>query len=149
MSPFPTPGAGPFWRSVLVFSFFLALAAGFTQPLIVDLTGTMLAGSDPLVSLWTVDWLSRHLLSSDMFEGNIFHPFPNGVLYTDISLGTAVLVTPLRLFVRDPVPAYNLAVLLAFAFGGWSFAVLAVPMPACSRGCSRLSARIRCTTCIT
>ena len=33
-------------------------------------------------------------------------------------------MAPLRLFVHDPVPLYNVAVLLALAFGGWAFALL-------------------------
>jgi hypothetical protein len=106
------------------FLFFLALAAVFTRPLLRDPFGSMPAGPDPLIDLWTVDWISGHLLSRELFGGNIFHPFPGAVLYSDLSLGTAVLVAPLRLALRDPVPLYNAAVLLALAFGGWAWALL-------------------------
>ena len=111
-------------RSLLAFLFYLALAAVFTRPLVRDLTGTMPVGPDPLIDLWTVDWISGHLLSRDLFGGNIFHPFEGAVLHSDLSLGTAVLVAPLRAFVHDPVPLYNVALLVALAFSGWAFAEL-------------------------
>jgi hypothetical protein len=117
---------GGFCRaSTASFLFFLALAAVFTRPLLRDPFGSMLAGPDPLIDLWTVNWVSGHLFSRELFGGNIFHPFPGAVLYSDLSLGTAVLVAPLRLVLRDPVPLYSAAVLLALAFGGWAWALLA------------------------
>ena len=106
------------------FLFFLALAAVFTRPLLRNPFGNMSAGPDPLIDLWTVNWVSGHLFSRELFGGNIFHPFPGAVLYSDLSLGTAVLVAPLRLVLRDPVPLYNAAVLLSLAFGGWAWALL-------------------------
>jgi hypothetical protein len=123
----------PSWRATLraflreagVFLFFLGLAAFATRPLASDLGGQTLAGPDPLIDLWTVNWLSGHLLQpSRIFEGNIFHPAPHAAVYSDLSLGTAVLLGPLRAAVSDPVPLYNVGVLLALAFGGWSFSRL-------------------------
>jgi hypothetical protein len=111
-------------RSLLSFLFFLALAAAYTRPLCLDLGGSLPVGPDPLIDLWTVNWISAHLFSGEIFQGNIFHPFQGSVLHSDLSLGTAVLVAPLRLLVRDPVPLYNLALLLALAFSGWAFAEL-------------------------
>jgi hypothetical protein len=93
-----------------VAAFFLALAVLATRPLALDLFGRSLPGPDPLIDLWTVHWLSGHALEpSRLFEGNIFHPLPHAALYSDLSLGTAVLVVPLRLFVEEPVLLYNLA----------------------------------------
>jgi hypothetical protein len=116
--------SGTVAREVLCFTFFLALALLATRPLGRDLLGQMPAGSDPLIDLWTVHWISGHLFSPDLFGGNVFHPFPGAVLYSDLSLGTAVLVAPLRPVLRDPVAIYNAGLLLALAFGGWAFALL-------------------------
>lgn len=106
--------------------FFLLLALVATRPLATDLGGRTLAGPDPLIDLWTVHWLTGHATAPrELFGGNIFHPDPNAVLYSDLSMGTAVLLLPFRLFVRDPVRLYNLGVLLALAFAGWAFQLLA------------------------
>lgn len=112
-------------REAAVALFFLALAVVATRPLAFDLRGQTLAGPDPIIDLWTVHWLTSHALApSQLFEGNVFHPFRHAALHSDLSLGTAVLLLPLRPFVRDPVPLYNLGVLVALAFGGWSFCAL-------------------------
>jgi hypothetical protein len=93
---------------------------------VADLGGSMLAGPDPLIDMWTVHWLSGHVLTpGELFGGNIFHPARHAVLYSDLSAGTAVLLVPLRLFIEDPVPLHNAAVLIALAFSGWAFHALA------------------------
>jgi hypothetical protein len=127
------PGLQPAWRAfgraVLreggVALLFLCLAALATRPLAGDLRGRTLAGPDPVIDLWTLHWLSGHLLDpGQLFEGNIFYPARHAAVYSDLSLGTAVLVAPLRAFVEDPVPLYNLGVLAALAFGAWAFCCL-------------------------
>ncbi|HWX23890.1 MAG TPA: hypothetical protein VN083_02560, partial [Vicinamibacteria bacterium] len=113
-------------REAAVALFFLALAAVVLRPLAHDPGGSTLVGPDPLIDLWTVHWLSGHLLEpASLYEGNIFAPARHSVVYSDLSMGTAVLVAPFRLLVTDPVPLYNLALLVALAFGGWSFCALA------------------------
>lgn len=115
----------PLLREAAVVLFFLGLAAFATRPLVFQLRDRTLPGPDPLIDLWTVHWLSGHALEpSRLFEGNIFHPLSRAALYSDLSLGTAVLVVPLRLLVDEPVLLYNLALLLALAFAGWSWSAL-------------------------
>jgi hypothetical protein len=112
-------------RETGVFLFFAVLSAFATRPLIFDLRGQTLAGPDPLIDLWTVHWLSGHVLHpAQLFEGNIFDPAPHAAVYSDLSLGTAVLLVPLRVLVSDPVPLYNAGVIIALAFGGWAFSLL-------------------------
>ena len=102
--------------------FFLGLAAVATRPLWRDLAGQMPVGPDPVIDLWTLDWLTGHALEpGQLFHGNVFHPFPYAALHSDLSLGTALLALPLRPFLGDPVPLYNAGLLLALAFGGWAF----------------------------
>lgn len=108
-------------REAGVVLLFLSLAGLATWPLPADMTGTTLLGRDPLIDLWTVNWVVRHAFEpSQIFEGNIFHPAAHAVLRNDLSLGTALLLLPLRALVRDPVPLYNSGLLLALAFGGWA-----------------------------
>lgn len=111
-------------REAATFAFFLVLALVATRPLGRDLFDQMPVGPDPLIDLWTLNWISGHLFSREIFGGNVFHPFPGAVLHSDLSFGTALLVAPFRPLLRDPVPLYNVALLLALAFGGWAFALL-------------------------
>ena len=106
--------------------FFLLLALIATRPLAAGLRTTTFAGPDPLIDMWTLHWLTSHVLTpTEFFAGNVFYPATGAVLYSDLSLGTAVLMLPFRLFLDDPVPLYNIAVLLALTFSGWSFFLLA------------------------
>jgi hypothetical protein len=105
--------------------FFLALAAFFTRPLVQQLADHTLVGGDPIVDMWTIHWLVAHFFTANqVFQGNTFFPSPNAVLFSDLTLGTVVLLLPLRPFLRDPVLLYNIAVLVTLAFAGWSFHVL-------------------------
>lgn len=113
-------------REAAIVVLFLALAALATWPLVMDLRGRTLGGRDPLIDLWTVHWLSSHLFEpSQIFAGNIFHPAPHAVLRNALSVDTALLLVPFRPFVADPVPLYNIGLLLTIAFGGWAFHALA------------------------
>ncbi len=113
-------------RELGVAASFLLLALVATRPLASGLTRQTLAGPDPLIDLWTLDWLTRNIgRPTEFFGGNIFYPAPGAILYSDLSMGTAVLMLPHRLLVRDPVTLYNLAVIMALAFSGWSFCLLA------------------------
>lgn len=113
-------------REAGIVAFFLLLAVLATRPLSADLNGRTLRGPDPLIDLYTVHWLTSHALApAQLFGGNVFDPHAHALLHSDLSLGSALLVLPLRPFVRDPVPLYNLAVLLALAFSGWAFHALA------------------------
>lgn len=112
-------------REACVFLLFAAWAVVVTRPLAFRLTTHTLPGPDPLSHLWMVSWLTGHAFQpSQLFHGNIFSPAPHAALMTDLSLGTAVLVLPLRLFTTEPLVLFNLATLVALAFGGWAFHAL-------------------------
>jgi hypothetical protein len=97
-------------REISVFLLFTAWAVVVTRPLAFRLTTHTLPGPDPLSHLWMVSWLTGHAFQpSQIFHGNIFSPAPHAALMTDLSLGTAVLVLPLRLFTTEPLVLFNLA----------------------------------------
>jgi hypothetical protein len=111
-------------RSAAAFLFFLAGAVLVTRPLALHAATHTIVGPDPLSHLWMVSWLTGHAFDGRLFGGNIFHPATSAVLFTDLSLGTAILVLPLRLFTSEPLVLFNAATLIAFAFGGWAFHAL-------------------------
>ena len=86
------------------------------------------AGPDPAQDVWVLDWVTRHLLSPQLFEGNNYFPSRYSVLYCDPLLGPAVLAAPFRLVTESPIVLYNLAVIGAFAV--------------CSYGSYRLALRL-------
>ena len=110
--------------SVAAFAFFVAGAVLVTRPLALHASTHTIVGPDPLSHLWMVSWLTGHAFDGRLFGGNIFHPATEGALFTDLSLGTAILVLPLRLITAEPVVLFNAATILAFAFGGWAFHLL-------------------------
>lgn len=116
----------PWRRELGLAGLFFVLSLVAVRPLPAGLFTKTFAGPDPLIDMWTIDWLTGHVARpTEFFGGNIFYPAPGAVLYSDLSMGTAVLVLPLRIFVHDPVLLYNLAVILALTFSGWAFCLLA------------------------
>src|SRR5687768_1095811 len=112
-------------HSAAAFLFFLAYAIFVTRPLAFRAPTHPLIGPDPLSHLWMVSWLTGHAFDpARIFHGNIFHPAAHAALFTDMSLGTAVLVLPLRIMTTEPLLLFNAATILAFAFGGWAFHTL-------------------------
>ena len=112
-------------ESAAAFLFFLAYAIVATRPLAFHAATRTLIGPDPLSHLWMVSWLTGHAFDpGQIFQGNIFHPAAHAVLFTDLSLGTAILVLPLRLLTNEPLVLFNAATILALAFGGWAFHAL-------------------------
>ena len=112
-------------RELGLFAFFL-FAAGFVlRPLPFHLGDSIPAGSDPPHHVYILNWLLDHGLSSDRFEGRMFHPARKAVLRSDLSMGTVVLMAPLALVVDEPLVRFNLATWVALAFSGWAFCLLA------------------------
>jgi hypothetical protein len=93
---------------------FLALAMVETG-LCSNLGARTFAGPDPVIDIWTVHWVASHLLTGTarLFDGNIFFPAHDTVLFSDPLLGPALLVQPLLPFTSNPVLLYNAAVLSA------------------------------------
>ena len=93
---------------------FLALAAAETG-LFSHLGTRAFAGPDPVIDIWTLHWVATHVVKDParLFEGNIFFPAHDTVLFSDPLLGPALLVLPLLPFTSNPVLLYNAAVLLA------------------------------------
>jgi hypothetical protein len=100
----------------LVFLGFLVLAAAETG-LPSRFATRAFAGPDPIIDIWTLHWVATHLVKDParLFEGNIFFPARDTVLFSDPLLGPALLVQPLLVFTSNPVLLYNAAVLLVLA----------------------------------
>jgi len=112
-------------REAAIALLFLAFASFATRPLVLHPVSLTFAGYDTETHTWTLHWLVTHFFDpGKIFEGNLYYPHRHAVLFTEIDLGTAVLLLPFRLVSEDPVFLYNLGSVLALAFAGWSTAFL-------------------------
>jgi hypothetical protein len=121
----------PLAREAAAALFFAALT--LVQSGIWSDLGTRVYGgghSDPGSDIWVIANVSRQLLSEPLrpFDGTVFYPLRNTVLYRDPLLGPAVLATPVRLVSDNPVLHYNAAVLLGVWLAAWGFYRLALSL---------------------
>jgi hypothetical protein len=71
---------------------------------------------DPLFSVWRVAWVYRQLLGDprNLFDANIFHPYPLTLTYSDSMLFPALTTAPLLAAGIHPVVATNIILVLSF-----------------------------------
>ena len=81
------------------------------------------AGNDPVQDAWILSTVTRNMLTQPhrLFEGNIFYPSYNSVLFADPLLGPALLVLPLRLVTDNGALLYNAAMLLGLTLASYGF----------------------------
>jgi hypothetical protein len=82
---------------------------------------------DPLLTAWILAWGPRQLVRDpfELFQANIFHPYPDTLAYSEHILGPALLAAPARLFTTNAVAVQNVSFVTAFvALGVAGFLVL-------------------------
>jgi hypothetical protein len=109
-------------RSPAVALLFVALTAAMTWPQALHLGSWIYDHDDPLLSIWRLSWIAHILPISpgDLFNGNIFHPEPRTLAYTDSVLLQGLIAAPLIWLGISNVAAYNLVLLLSIALSGWA-----------------------------
>jgi len=112
----------PALRDVSVFAGYLLLAAAYSG-LWSDFTTRFRAGNDPIQDAWVLSTVTRNALTQPLrlFDGNVFFPSYDSVLYADPLLGPAALVLPLRAVTDNPALLYNAALLFGLALAGYGF----------------------------
>ncbi len=114
-------------RPLFALLIFSVLSIGMTYPLALH-AGDALIGTDSnalndsYLSIWIFGWQAHQLLRDPLqvFQGNIFYPFPNTLAFSEIILPEALMYLPVELATGNPVLAYNLVVLALFAMNGWT-----------------------------
>lgn len=110
-------------RRVVVLLVALTALATWPQAIRVD---SIPDNVDSFFSLWRLGWIAHQLVEapSRLFDGNILHPEPNTLAYSDAMLLLGVAGLP---FVRAGVPivyVYNALVLASFVASGIGMYVL-------------------------
>jgi hypothetical protein len=80
--------------------------------------------ADTALNTWALAWVGMALVRDPLglFHGNIFHPEPRTLAFSEVMLPQAVLGAPLTWAGWDPVLVYNLLVLAGFTLSGWAMA---------------------------
>jgi hypothetical protein len=101
---------------------FILLTLAFTWPLARNLDRAVPDPGDPYINTWILDWDWWATLHQPLalFEANAFHPAHLSLAFSENLYGIAVLLFPLRAMGMAALAAYNVAVLLGFAFSGFA-----------------------------
>jgi len=112
---------------VAVATLFLALAVVFTWPLAYNLRAAVVWPGDPYLNAWILDWdwwATWHQPLS-LFEANTFYPAHHSLAYSENLYGIALVLFPFRAVGVPPLAAFNLAMLLGYAFSAFGAYLLA------------------------
>lgn len=96
--------------------FFLA-ALIFTYPFALGLGNAVTDPVDPILNAWIMAWEHHILLRQplELLNANIFHPYPQTLLYSETLLLPSILLMPIQLATGNPIFTHNLLVLLGLA----------------------------------
>jgi hypothetical protein len=114
-------------EGLVVFFGFLLAAVYATWPLARDLGSRVPSNlGDPLEVAWKLAWVAHALVEepSNLVHGNIFHPEPFGLFYSENLVGLSVFVAPLFWATGNALITANLTVLLAHAVGAFGVYLL-------------------------
>ena len=119
----------PTWRGLLAACVvFALLAVVHTWPLATaPATLGRFDNKDTALNAWAILWVARALVTSptQVLEGNIFHPEPHTIAFSEPVVVPGALSIPAYLAGVGPVLAYNLSLLLGYALSGLAMCWLA------------------------
>ena len=101
---------------------FGALTVFMTWPQARHLSTHVPNSDDPLLSIWRLSWVAHVLPTQpiELLHGNIFHPEPRTLAYSDSVLLQGVLAAPFIWSGLSQIAVYNVIVLLSIAMSGWA-----------------------------
>ena len=109
-------------RRLAALLLFAGLTIAMTWPQAQDLSFRVHDSDDSLFSIWRLSWIAhilpRHPLN--LMNGNIFHPEPRTLAYSDAVLLQGVAAAPLIWSGLSQVAVYNTVLLLSIALSGWA-----------------------------
>jgi hypothetical protein len=105
---------------------FLALSILMTWPLARLLPVAASDPGDPYLNAWILDWDQYATVHQPLrlFDANAFHPAKLALAFSENLYAVALLLVPFRLLGAGPLAAYNIGILLGFAFSGFGAYVL-------------------------
>ena len=112
---------------------FVALAVAMTWPLTPNLGRAVSDFGDPYLNIWILDWDWYATLHQplSLFHANAIYPAKYSLAFSENLYGIALLLFPLRAVGVTPIAAYNVAMLLGFAFCGFTAYLLGRKLTGC------------------
>ena len=109
------------------FGIFILLAVLVTYPIVINLSTFFIlsaAWPDEYLQSWILAWDAHAILSGyedmlNIWNANIFYPYPTTLAYNEHLLGMSLLLMPFVLLGKTPLVAHNLGILLTIALSGW------------------------------
>lgn len=105
---------------------FTAASVAISWPVAANARIGTVVGFDPLLQIWLSRWVQHALATNPLglWSGNIFHPFPDTLAYTDANIPGALLAWPVDLLVGDPLLTNAVMIVIAGAIGGLGVALV-------------------------
>lgn len=95
---------------------FAVLSILLTWPVVLTPSSHLENEGDAVLNAWTLGWDAAHLLRpAQLPHAPNFYPYPYTLYFSEHLLGAALLVAPIVWLTGNPVLAYNLLFLSAFA----------------------------------
>jgi hypothetical protein len=113
---------------------FVVLSIVHTWPLATDPAHlTRHDNRDTMLNEWIVAWVAHQAVANPLrlFDGNIFHPEPRTLAYSEPMIPQAALGAPFLWAGASPPLVYNLLVLAGLALSGWSMCVVLYSWTGC------------------
>jgi len=113
-------------RLALIGGLFALAAVVLTWPMALNLDSSLVAAEDPRLNAWILAW-DVHALSTDpldLYQANIYYPFPLPLTYSETLLGGALLVAPLLWLTGNPALGHNVLTLASLSIAGFAMYLL-------------------------
>lgn len=106
---------------------FVLLTAAMTWPQALHLGSRATPHQDVYFNMWRLRWFAHALTTpgTGLFDGNIFHPEPRTLAYSDAMIVEGLVAAPLLWAGLKPVLVHNLLLLGAIAASGVAMCALA------------------------
>ncbi len=116
-------------RQVAMLALFTLLTVVMLFPLSVNLAHMVPEPTDPLLNAWRMQWNARSFLSGpagliNLFNTNIFYPYPLTLAYSEHFLMESALALPLLLVAPGHLLGLNVSVLLTFVLSAYAMTLL-------------------------
>ena len=111
----------------------VALAMAMTWPLTFAIDRAVAYPGDPLMTTWMIDWdwYATIHQPSHLFHANVFYPAKDSLAFSENLYGVALLLFPLRAIGVPPLVAFNVGMLLGFAFSAFAAYLLGRTIGGC------------------